>query len=66
MESFPPQCGSPNLTLAGVTADQLDTLSDDEDITIQTDQGISWTDQTITVFGRMVDDELVIDTLTPG
>ena len=50
----------------GVTADQLDTLSDNEDITIQTDQGISWTDQTITVFGRMVDDELVIDTLTPG
>lgn len=66
MESFPPQCGSPNLTLAGFTADQLDTLPDDENITIQTNQGISWTDQAITLFGRMVDGELVVDTLTTG
>jgi hypothetical protein len=65
-ESFPPQCPQANLTLTDFTLDQLDLLPGYEDINLQTEQGISWTDQRVTVFGQIDNGELVVDGLSQG
>lgn len=65
-ESLPPQCGGASLVLAGVEAGGLDALPDDEDLGLESAQGVTWTDHAVTFFGEIVDGELVIDPLVTG
>ena len=44
LESFPPQCGEPSVTVANVEA---------LDATFTTEQGVRWTDQPVTAVGTV-------------
>ncbi len=61
-ESMPPQCGDPSVVLAGLTAGDLESLPDADTFELQTAQGVTWTDQHVTLLGELVDGELVVDT----
>ncbi len=65
-ESLPPQCGGASIVLAGFTADGLAELPDDEALGLETAQGITWTNQSVSFFGELVDGEFVIDPLVAG
>jgi hypothetical protein len=65
-ESFPPQCGGASVTLSGISVDDLDGLPDSENLDLQTSQGVTWTDRSVSFFGELVDGEFVIDTLAAG
>lgn len=58
MESFPPQCGEPSVRITNPEAFPSET--------VQSAQGIRWTDQPVTVFGHIVDGELTIATNVNG
>lgn len=51
-ESFPPQCGGASLSISSLEA------VDPEDL--RTEQGVTWTDQPVTVLGDIVDDRLMV------
>ena len=50
-ESMPPQCGGASIDLAN-----LDAIDPDE---LRTEQGVTWSDSTVTVLGEIVDGMLV-------
>ena len=65
-ESFPPQCGGASIVLAGFSADGLAELPNDETLGLDTAQGITWTNQSVSFLGELADGELVIDPLVAG
>ncbi len=57
-ESLPPQCAGASIELAN-----LDTVDPDS---LQEAQGVQWTDQTVVIFGEVVDGVLVPDGTVTG
>ena len=62
-ESLPPLCSGTSIVIAAASIDEL--VHDDE-TTIESAQGVTWTDATISLLGDIVDGQLVIDTLSLG
>ena len=56
-ESFPPQCGGASIPLEGFDASLEET---------QSEQGITWTDNHVIVFGEVIDGTLMVDPLVSG
>ena len=56
-ESFPPQCGGVAIPLEGFDASLEET---------QSEQGITWTDNHVIVFGEIIDGTLRVDPLVSG
>lgn len=65
-ESMPPQCGEPSVALAELTASDLESLPDADTFDLKTAQGVTWTDQHVSLLGELVDGELVVDTHSSG
>ena len=65
-ESLPPQCAGASIILADLTADGLAQLPNDRALGLETTQGITWTNQSVSFFGELVDGEFVIDPLVAG
>lgn len=65
-ESLPPQCGGASIVVTGVTADGLNELPDSDKLGLQTAQDVTWTNGIVSLFGEVVQGELVIDTLVSG
>lgn len=57
-ESFPPQCGADSLAVSG--------HEQSIDAPLINEQGVTWTDQVVVVFGEIVDGTLVVDTTVTG
>jgi hypothetical protein len=57
-ESFPPQCGGESLPVSG--------HEEAVDVPIVTEQGVTWTDQPLVLFGEYVDGTLVVDPTVLG
>ena len=57
-ESFPPQCGGRSLPVSGHES----ALQ----VPITVEQGVSWTDQTVTLTGEIIDGTLVVDATATG
>lgn len=57
LESYPPQPGGATLVVEGLDLSQVE---------LRSDQGMSWTDETIQVLGTVADGKLVVDALTSG
>ncbi len=57
-ESFPPQCGGDSLAITG--HEEL------VDVPFLTEQGVTWTDMTVTVLGEIVGGTLVVDPAVSG
>ena len=57
LESLPPQCGSPSVVLEGFDPSLEET---------KTQQGITWTDFPIIIFGELAGGVLTVDPLTNG
>lgn len=58
-ESFPPQCGGATIEVTG-----YETTIDPDDLT--TDQGVTWTDFSVVLFGDLVDGTLIVDPTVTG
>ena len=65
-ESLPAECGGGLIVLAGLTADGLAELPNNEALGLEPAQGITWTNQSVSFFGELVDGEFVIDPLIAG
>jgi hypothetical protein len=52
-ESFPPQCGGESVAISG--------HEEVVDVPYLNEQGVTWTDATVTVLGEIVDGTLVVD-----
>lgn len=52
LESFPPQCGEPSLRLENPAVADLGPL--------QSEQGVTWSDQPVRLLGELVDDAFVV------
>jgi hypothetical protein len=57
-ESFPPQCGGGSLPVTG--------YEEVIDVPLQTEQGVTWTDQPVTFIGEIVGGVLVVDPTATG
>ena len=57
-ESFPPQCGGASVAVEG--------HEEAVDVPIVSEQGVTWTDQPLTLFGEIVDGTLVVDPTVLG
>lgn len=57
-ESFPPQCGGASVAVEG--------HEEAVDVPIVSEQGVSWTDQPLTLFGEIVDGALLVDPTVLG
>ena len=57
-ESFPPQCGEASIPVSG--------YEEVIDVPLQSEQGVTWTDQTVTFLGEVVDGTLVVDPTVAG
>jgi hypothetical protein len=57
-ESFPPQCGGTSIAVTG--------YEEVIDVPLQSEQGVSWTDQTVTFTGEIVDGVMVVDPTVAG
>jgi hypothetical protein len=58
-ESFPPLCGEPRVALEGSVDSAISAP-------VQSEQGVDWTNQAVTVFGTMDEGVLTVDALTTG
>ncbi|MBT5775185.1 MAG: hypothetical protein HOH95_12505 [Dehalococcoidia bacterium] len=58
MESYPPQCGSPYLTVEGLDLSTVDNL--------QEASGVSWTDFPFQLLGTVEDGIITVNSLTSG
>jgi len=65
-ESFPPQCGGASLPLGNFDQSTIDDLPDDENLSIQENQGITWSDGPMLLFGEIVDGTLMVDSTVAG
>ena len=61
-ESFPPQCGGPSIAVEGLALADVQEYATDEEPVLNTEQGVSWTDQHVTLLGELVGDVLTIAT----
>lgn len=59
-ESFPPQCGGESLVFDGFTVDDISNLPQAEDIVVNTEQGVSWTDHSVSLFGELDGDRFTV------
>jgi hypothetical protein len=57
-ESFPPQCGAASLSVSG--------FEEAVDVPMITEQNVTWTDQTVVLFGEVIDGVLVVDPTVMG
>lgn len=57
-ESFPPQCGGASVAVEG--------HEEAVDVPIVSEQGVTWTDQPLVLFGEIVDGTLVVDPTVLG
>jgi hypothetical protein len=57
-ESYPPQCGGAGLTIANPEATDNLALTEAE--------GVQWSQDSVTLFGRVIDGSLTIDTTVSG
>lgn len=57
LESYPPQPGGATLEVEGIDLSQVE---------LESDQGMSWTDNTIQVLGTVADGKLVVDARASG
>ena len=57
-ESFPPQCGGASIPVSG----HVGTSS----IPLVSEQGVTWTDQPVTLFGEIIDGTFVVDSTVSG
>ena len=57
-ESFPPQCGGPNVSVQNHEQLAIGPL--------ETEQGISWSNEPVTLFGQMSDGVLIGDPNAAG
>lgn len=62
-ESFPPQCGGAVLT---IDAPSVDALTFDDEVPLNSAQGVTWTDFHITLLGELDGETLVVDPLVTG
>lgn len=58
LESYPPQCGGPYLTVEGL---DLDTVED-----LQEASGVRWTDRPFQLLGTVKDGVITVNSLTSG
>jgi hypothetical protein len=58
LESYPPQCGGPYLTVEGLDLDTVDNL--------QEASGVSWTDFPFQLLGTVKDGVITVNSLTSG
>jgi len=65
-ESFPPQCGGASLMVDGFDFDRMIELPEYELIQVETSAGVTWTDGHVTLFGEVVDGNLVVEQLAAG
>ena len=56
-ESFPPQCGGASIPLQNVDADNFD---------IQSEEYVTWTNETVTLFGEIIDGAFVVASNVSG
>ncbi len=61
MESFPPQCGNPVAEVVGLDLSQINNFVDLEDGALVTEQGITWSESYVTLFGELIDGQLNVD-----
>jgi hypothetical protein len=57
-ESFPPQCGGPQIRVEGLTLAEVDGL--------MTEGAVSWTDRPIQLLGEVEGDSLIVSTTAVG
>ena len=57
-ESFPPQCGGTSIAISG----HVGTA----DIPLVSEQGVTWTDQPVTLFGEIIDGTFVVSSTVSG
>ena len=65
-ESFPPQCGGASLTVADFDFDRMIEVPEYELVQVENSGGVTWTDGQVTLFGEVVDGNLVIAELAAG
>lgn len=65
-ESFPPQCGGPSLTVEGFDFDRMIEVPEYELVQVENSGGVTWTDGQVTIFGEVIDGNLVVDELAAG
>jgi hypothetical protein len=65
-ESFPPQCGGASLMVEGFDFDRMIELPEYELIQVETSGGVTWADRHVTMFGEVVDGNLVVEQLAAG
>lgn len=57
-ESFPPQCGGASISVSGHVGTS--------DVPLVSEQGVTWTDQPVTLFGEVLDGKLVVNPTATG
>jgi len=62
-ESFPAQCGGPSLTVEGFAFDRMIELPEYELVQVESSGGVTWTAGLVTLFGEVVDGNLVVEGL---
>ena len=65
-ESFPPQCGGASLTVADFDFDRMIEVPEYELVQVESSGGVTWTDVSVTLFGDVVDGNLVVAELNAG
>ena len=57
-ESYPPQCGGPSIPVVG--------FEEMIDVPLAAAQGVTWTDEYVTLFGEIIDGTFVVDATVAG
>ncbi len=65
-ESLPPQCGGAWLMVEGFDFDGMIELPEYELVQVETSGAVTWTDGDVTMFGEVVDGNLVVEQLVAG
>ncbi|MGK0275647.1 MAG: hypothetical protein ACI9N0_002033 [Ilumatobacter sp.] len=65
-ESFPPQCGGALLTVEGFDFDRMIEVPEYELVQVENSGGVRWSDGHVTLFGEVVNGNLVIEGLNAG
>ena len=65
-ESFPPQCGGALLTVEGFDLDRMIEVPEYELVQVENSGGVTWSDGRVTLFGEVVNGNLVIQGVNAG
>jgi hypothetical protein len=57
-ESFPPQCGGASIPVSGQVGPS--------DVPLVSEQGVTWTDQPVTLFGEIINGNFVVSSTVSG